>query len=151
MGTDLFLHHRRLLRRRDHERSGHAAAGRAYTFGSETFSGRIAAFPKLGKVYAYEQGGVYAIDGFDSQLKVHGERRLTGNRRSRPERGDRVRRFGRARRRAAANRPAGGRSGPGGHVERRPGLAPDTGRRPAGHGADRLRRLDPLRPIPCRR
>ncbi len=49
-----------------------------YTFGSETFSGRIAAFPKLGKVYAYEQGGVYAIDGFDSQLKVHGERRLTG-------------------------------------------------------------------------
>ena len=49
-----------------------------YTFGSETFSGRIAAFPKLGKVYAYQQGGIYAVDGFDGNLKVAGEKRLSG-------------------------------------------------------------------------
>jgi hypothetical protein len=49
-----------------------------YTFGSETFSGRVQAFPKLGKVYAYSQGGIYAVDGFNSDLKLTGERRLSG-------------------------------------------------------------------------
>jgi hypothetical protein len=49
-----------------------------YTFGSENFSGRVQAFPKLGKVYAYDQGGVYAVDGFDSNLKVSGEQRFKG-------------------------------------------------------------------------
>ena len=49
-----------------------------YTFSSETFSGRVQAFNKLGKVYAYAQGGIYAVDGFDDHLKVSGERRLHG-------------------------------------------------------------------------
>jgi hypothetical protein len=49
-----------------------------YTFGSENFSGYVQAFPKLGKVFAYDQGGIYAIDGFDSNLKVAGEQRIKG-------------------------------------------------------------------------
>jgi hypothetical protein len=49
-----------------------------YTFGSENFSGRVQAFPKLGKVYAYDQGGVYAVDGFGPDLKVAGEQRFKG-------------------------------------------------------------------------
>lgn len=49
-----------------------------YTFGGENFSGQVRAFPKLGKVFAYDQGGVYAIDGFDHNLKVSGERRFHG-------------------------------------------------------------------------
>jgi hypothetical protein len=49
-----------------------------YTFGSETFSGRVQAFEKLGKVYAYDQGGIYVVDGFDGNLKVAGERRWSG-------------------------------------------------------------------------
>jgi hypothetical protein len=50
-----------------------------YTFGSETFGGRIQGFPKLGKVYAYNQGGIYVVDGFDKSLHVDGEKRLWGN------------------------------------------------------------------------
>jgi len=49
-----------------------------YTFGSENFSGQVRAFPKLGKVFAYDQGGIYAVDGFDSNLKVSGEQRFKG-------------------------------------------------------------------------
>jgi hypothetical protein len=49
-----------------------------YTFGSETFSGRIETYDKLGKVYAYDEGGIYAVDGFEKDLKVAGERRLAG-------------------------------------------------------------------------
>ncbi len=49
-----------------------------YTFGSETFSGQVRAFPKLGKVFAYDQGGIYAVNGFDSNLKVSGEQRFYG-------------------------------------------------------------------------
>ncbi|HEY8966259.1 MAG TPA: hypothetical protein VIM58_07445, partial [Candidatus Methylacidiphilales bacterium] len=54
-----------------------AAAG-PYTFGGETFSGRIEAFPKLSKVYAYQAGGIYEVEGFDKDLKVRGEKRLFG-------------------------------------------------------------------------
>jgi len=50
-----------------------------YTFGSENFAGRIETYDKLGKVYAYDQGGIYAVDGFDSSLTVRGEKRLTGS------------------------------------------------------------------------
>jgi len=49
-----------------------------YTFSSENFAGRVQSFTKLGKVYAYDQGGIYAIDSFDKNLKVAGERRLYG-------------------------------------------------------------------------
>ncbi len=49
-----------------------------YTFGSENFAGRIETYDKLGKVYAYDQGGIYAVDGFTKDLKVEGERRLSG-------------------------------------------------------------------------
>ena len=49
-----------------------------YTFGSENFSGQVRAFPKLGKVFAYDQGGIYAVEGFDSNLKVSGEQRFRG-------------------------------------------------------------------------
>jgi hypothetical protein len=50
-----------------------------YTFGSENFSGQVRAFPKLGKVYAYDQGGIYAVDGFDKDLKVASEKRFEGS------------------------------------------------------------------------
>ncbi len=50
-----------------------------YTFGSENFSGQVYGFPKLGKVFAYDQGGIYAVDGFDKNLKVEGERRFKGS------------------------------------------------------------------------
>jgi hypothetical protein len=49
-----------------------------YTFSSETMGGRVQAFPKLGKVYDYINGGIYAIDGFDDKLKVAGEQRMHG-------------------------------------------------------------------------
>ena len=49
-----------------------------YTFGSENFSGRVQAFDKLKKVYAYDQGGIYAVEGFDKNLKVSGEQRFHG-------------------------------------------------------------------------
>jgi hypothetical protein len=49
-----------------------------YTFGSENFSGQVRSFPKLGKVFAYDQGGIYAVDGFDQNLKVSGEQRFHG-------------------------------------------------------------------------
>jgi hypothetical protein len=49
-----------------------------YTFGSETFGGRVQAYPKLGQVWAYNQGGLYRVDGFDSKLRVEGERRMYG-------------------------------------------------------------------------
>ncbi|HEY3329576.1 MAG TPA: hypothetical protein VGK19_06105 [Capsulimonadaceae bacterium] len=49
-----------------------------YTFGSETFGGRIQGFPKLGKVFAYNQGGIYIVDGFDKTLHVEGEKRVYG-------------------------------------------------------------------------
>ena len=49
-----------------------------YTFGSETFGGRIETYDKLGKVYAYNQGAIYAVDGFTPDLKVEGEQRLAG-------------------------------------------------------------------------
>jgi len=50
-----------------------------YTFGSENFSGRVQAFDKLKKVYAYDQGGVYAVDGFDDNMRVAGEQRFNGS------------------------------------------------------------------------
>jgi hypothetical protein len=49
-----------------------------YTFGGENFSGRVQTFDKLKKVYAYDQGGIYAVDGFDGNLRVVGERRFQG-------------------------------------------------------------------------
>ena len=49
-----------------------------YSFGGETMGGRVQAFDKLGKVYAYNMGGIYVIDGFDRKLRVAGERRLYG-------------------------------------------------------------------------
>ncbi len=49
-----------------------------YTFGSENFAGRIETYDKLGKVYAYDQGGIYAVDGFKKDLSVEGEKRITG-------------------------------------------------------------------------
>ncbi|MEI9999080.1 MAG: hypothetical protein WDO13_07870 [Verrucomicrobiota bacterium] len=49
-----------------------------YTFGSENFAGRIETYYKLGKVYAYDQGGIYAVDGFTRDLTVKGEKRITG-------------------------------------------------------------------------
>lgn len=49
-----------------------------YTFGSETFGGRVQAFDKLKKVYAYNQGHIYVVDGFNDQMKVDGERRFAG-------------------------------------------------------------------------
>ena len=54
------------------------APGGPYTFGSENFSGQVRSFPKLGKVFAYDQGAIYAVDGFDKNLKVSGEQRLHG-------------------------------------------------------------------------
>lgn len=50
-----------------------------YTFGSENFSGQVYGFPKLGKVFAYDQGGIYSVDGFDRNLKVEGEKRFHGS------------------------------------------------------------------------
>ena len=50
-----------------------------YTFWSETFSGYVRAFDKLKKVYAYTGGGIYAVDGFDENLRVAGEQRLYGS------------------------------------------------------------------------
>ena len=49
-----------------------------YTFSGENFSGQVRAFPKLGKVFAYDQGGIYVVDGFDQNLKVDGEQRFHG-------------------------------------------------------------------------
>lgn len=49
-----------------------------YTFGSENFSGQVRSFPKLGKVFAFDQGGIYAVDGFDKNLKAEGEKRFHG-------------------------------------------------------------------------
>jgi hypothetical protein len=49
-----------------------------YTFGSENFSGRVEAFPALKQIFAYDQGNVYHVDGFDDQMKVAGETRLWG-------------------------------------------------------------------------
>ena len=49
-----------------------------YTFGSENFAGRIETYDKLGKVYAYDQGGIYAVDGFRKDLTVEGEKRIAG-------------------------------------------------------------------------
>jgi len=49
-----------------------------YTFGGETMGGRVQAFEKLGKVFAYNNGGIYAIDGFDKNLKLTGEQRMHG-------------------------------------------------------------------------
>jgi len=54
------------------------APGGPYTFGSENFSGQIRSFPNLGKVFAFDQGGIYTVGGFDRNLKVSGEQRLHG-------------------------------------------------------------------------
>ena len=54
------------------------APGGPYTFGSENFSGRVQAFDKLKKVYAYDQCGIYSVDGFDNNLRVAGEQRFKG-------------------------------------------------------------------------
>ena len=50
-----------------------------YTFGSETFGGRVQAYPKLGQVWAYNEGGLYQIDGFNTKLHVIGEKRFGGS------------------------------------------------------------------------
>jgi hypothetical protein len=41
-----------------------------YTFSSETFSGRIETYDKLGKVYAYDQGGIYSPGPQSLQLMI---------------------------------------------------------------------------------
>jgi len=50
-----------------------------YTFGSETFSGRVQAYPALKQVFAYTEGNMYHVQGFDDNLKVAGETRIWGN------------------------------------------------------------------------
>ena len=51
----------------------------ASQFGNQqNYGGHVRAFPKLGKVFAYDQGGIYSVDGFDSNLKVSGEQRFKG-------------------------------------------------------------------------
>jgi len=48
-----------------------------YTFGSETFGGRVQEFPKRNEVWAFSRGMSYKVLGFDHG-KVIGERRLRG-------------------------------------------------------------------------
>ncbi|MFA6960514.1 MAG: FlgD immunoglobulin-like domain containing protein [Opitutaceae bacterium] len=49
-----------------------------YTFGGETFSGRVHYFPKQDEVWAYSVGRAYKIEGFKNGI-VEGEKRLTGS------------------------------------------------------------------------
>jgi hypothetical protein len=53
------------------------AAG-PYTFGGETFSGRVHYFPHQDEVWAYSVGRAYKIEGFKNGI-VEGEKRLTGS------------------------------------------------------------------------
>ncbi|XHR29472.1 MAG: FlgD immunoglobulin-like domain containing protein [Chthoniobacteraceae bacterium] len=52
------------------------AAG-PYTFGGETFSGRVHYFPKLDEVWAYTSGRAYKVEGFKGG-KVEDEKRVSG-------------------------------------------------------------------------
>lgn len=49
-----------------------------YTFGGETFSGRVQYFPKQDEVWAYSMGRAYKIEGFKHGA-VEGERRIGGS------------------------------------------------------------------------
>ena len=52
--------------------------GQPYSFGGEDFSGRIAAFPALGEVWAYNAGHSFRVIGFDKNCRVAGEWRTNG-------------------------------------------------------------------------
>ena len=52
--------------------------GAPYSFGGEDFSGRIAAFPALGEVWAYNAGHAFKVKGFDGKCHVSGEWRTNG-------------------------------------------------------------------------
>jgi len=117
-----------------------------YTFGSENFSGQVYGFPKLGKAFAYDQGGIYAIDGFDSNLKVAGEQRFKGTvdldkiyQQAMPE--EQI---------AAALQIGAGlrQHRPGRDLDPRPRRHPDPQQSPAGHRPDWLRRHQSLRQDP---
>lgn len=49
-----------------------------YTFGGETFSGRVQYFPKQDEVWAYNSGHAYRVAGFKNGV-VEGEQRWSGN------------------------------------------------------------------------
>lgn len=49
-----------------------------YTFGGETFSGRVQYFPQLDEVWAYSVGRAYKVEGFKNGI-VDGEARLAGS------------------------------------------------------------------------
>lgn len=48
-----------------------------YTFGGETFSGRVQYFPKLDELWAYTSGRAYKVEGFKGG-RVEGEKRVSG-------------------------------------------------------------------------
>ncbi len=48
-----------------------------YTFGGETFAGRVQYFPKLDEVWAYSCARAFKVEGFEKG-RVKGERRLSG-------------------------------------------------------------------------
>ena len=52
--------------------------GQPYSFGGEDFSGRIAAFPALGEVWAYNAGHSFMVKGFDKNCRIAGEWRTNG-------------------------------------------------------------------------
>jgi len=56
---------------------GLAPGAGPYTFGGETFGGRVQDFPDLNQVWAYSCGLAYQIQGFDHG-QVVGEQRLSG-------------------------------------------------------------------------
>jgi len=57
---------------------GLAPAAGPYTFGSETFGGRVQYYPRRGEVWAYSCGLSFLVHGFTGQGKVAGEQRLSG-------------------------------------------------------------------------
>ena len=52
--------------------------GQPYTFSGEDFSGRIAAFPGRGEVWAYNTGHSFRVKGFEKDFRVSGEWRTNG-------------------------------------------------------------------------
>ena len=58
---------------------GQPGRGQPYSgIGGEDFSGRIAAFPALGEVWAYNTGHAFKVRGFDKNCRVAGEWRTNG-------------------------------------------------------------------------
>ena len=58
---------------------GQPGRGQPYSgIGGEDFSGRIAAFPALGEVWAYNTGHAFKVTGFDKNCRVAGEWRTNG-------------------------------------------------------------------------